>query len=263
MKSFVMRLSLVVAASLSLPVATPASAADTAPPAVKTPPAPALWTFEATPYLWAAGITGTVGPGAPVPPVNVDVGFDDVLRHLKMAFMGTFEARYNNQIGLMADIAYLSVKVGATGPAGFVDAELTDKTFFGTFAGAYRVLDSGPVWVDVLAGARVWSLSTSVTVTAPGPVTISSSTSKAWADAIVGLRAQADLTREIFAQVYADAGAGGAQSDWQVAGYLGYRFSRSTTLFAGYRYLSIDYRRSGYVFDVDLSGPVLGVTFKF
>jgi hypothetical protein len=263
MNPLVLRLLVAVLGSTLLLPSFTAAAADMPPVPAQVAPPPGAWTFELTPYLWAAGMNGTVGLGPAAPPVGVDVGFGDVLNHLKMGFMGTFEARYDNKIGLIGDIAYLSLKVEATGPAGFTNGELTDKTFFGTFAAAYRVFRSGAFWVDVVGGARVWSRSSALTITAPGPVGVSANASKTWADAVVGLRAQTDLTRDVFLQLYADAGAGGAQSDWQVAGILGYRYSTSTTLFAGYRYLSVDYSRSGYVFDVNLSGPMIGATFKF
>jgi hypothetical protein len=267
MNRLVSRLLLAVVGATSVVSVIPARAADLPPVPARTAPVPpppaSAWTFDLTAYLWAAGMNGTVGLGPAVPPVSVDVDFIDILKHLKMGFMGTFEARYANKIGLIADMSYLSVKVSAAGPAGFFNGELRDKTFFGTYAGAYRVLDSGSFWVDVLAGARVWSRSSTLTITGPGPIGISRGASKTWVDAVVGLRAQADLTPDVFVQLYADAGAGGAQSDWQAGGFLGYRYSKSTTLFAGYRYLSVDYSRSGYVFDVDLSGPMIGATFKF
>jgi hypothetical protein len=40
-------------------------------------------------------------------------------------------------------------------------------------------------------------------------------------------------------------------------------YSKTVTFFGGYRYLAVNYDRSGYVFDVALSGPVLGATFRF
>ena len=50
------------------------------------------WTFTVAPYLWAAGIDGTVGqPG--LPPVDVDASFSDVMKHFDVGAMGAAEAR--------------------------------------------------------------------------------------------------------------------------------------------------------------------------
>ena len=35
------------------------------------------------------------------------------------------------------------------------------------------------------------------------------------------------------------------------------------TLEAGYRYLAVDYDDSGFVWDVSMQGPVVGVKFRF
>lgn len=81
-----------------------------------------------TPYLWAAGLKGTVALGPLTPPVNVDQSFTDILGHMKMGFMGAFELR-NQKFGLLADLNYLHVAVSASGPSGFTDGHLNEKTF--------------------------------------------------------------------------------------------------------------------------------------
>lgn len=61
-------------------------AADVAPVPVKAPvltSVPPAWTFEVSPCLWAAGVTGSVDVGPGAPPVNVDAGFDEIFRHLQ------------------------------------------------------------------------------------------------------------------------------------------------------------------------------------
>ena len=39
--------------------------------------------------------------------------------------------------------------------------------------------------------------------------------------------------------------------------------SDSVTLDAGYRYLAIDYKNGGFLFDVALSGPIIGASIRF
>jgi hypothetical protein len=241
------------------PPPVPAKASDVVAP-------PPVWTFKATPYLWAAGLKGTVDLGPKPPPaVNVDVGFDDIVQHMRMAFMGTFEVRYQDRFGFIADISYLSVGVSATGPKGYANGDLVDKTFFGAFVGAYRVIDQGGLWVDAVAGARVWSRYSSVTLTGPRGRSLSASASESWIDPIVGVRARSYLTQQMYLQFEGDVGGFdvGAKSDWQIAGLVGYDYNKSITLFGGYRYLAVDYAHDGYRADLDMSGPVFGATFRF
>jgi hypothetical protein len=222
------------------------------------------WTFQFTPYLWAAGLKGDIALGPAVPPVGIDLGFMDMLKHLKMAFMGTFEARYG-RLGLIADISYLHAKDQATGPFGFTNASLVDKTSFGTFLGAYRVVDQKSNWIDVVGGGRLWWRRDELDITAPIVGAISATKEKAWLDPIIGIRARAYLGPQIYAEVYGDVGGFGvaAKSDWQVMGTLGYQYSPTTSFFGGYRYLAVDYNRNGYVWDVKLAGPIFGASFKF
>jgi hypothetical protein len=235
----------------------PVKAAPVAPP-------PSGWTFQFTPYLWAAGLKGDVALGPLAPPVGIDLSFGDIFDHLRMAFMGTFEAR-NGRFGLIADVAYLYLVADATGPLGFFNGQLKDKTAFGTFAGAYRVYDQGGAWFDVVAGGRAWWIDAKLNITGPGPTSISVGRDKSWIDPIIGLRARAHLTPQVFVQLDADVGGFGvaSKSTWQVAGILGYQYSPTTSFFGGYRYLAVDYNRNGFVWDVQLAGPVFGASFKF
>jgi hypothetical protein len=256
--------SMLILVPVLIAASLPSQSADIPVKAVAPAPPVSGWTFYFTPYLWAAGLKGDVALGPLAPPVSVDLSFGEIFDHLKMAFMGTFEAR-KDRFGFIADIDYLRLEASATGPLGFVNARLEDRTFFGTFLGAYRLVDQGTAWVDVTGGGRVWWIDVQLDITAPGPTAVSVTRDKSWIDPVVGLRARAYLTPKVFVQFDGDVGGFGvaSKSTWQVAGTLGYQHSATTSFFAGYRYLEVDYNRNGFVWDVQLSGPVLGATFKF
>ena len=61
------------------------------------------WHTNASIYLWGAAISGETAGGA-----EINVGFDTLINHLNMAFMGAFEAR-KGKWGLGADVIYLDV----------------------------------------------------------------------------------------------------------------------------------------------------------
>jgi hypothetical protein len=246
-------------------VATAADIATKAPPQLVTSPAPINnWTFQITPYLWAAGLEGDVRVGPNAPLTHVDASFGDILDHLRFAAMATVEVRYA-RFGVVADLMYLSLSASATGPLGYLNAQLKDKTFIATVSGAYRVVDAGSWWLDLEAGARVWAMNINLGFgVVPLGVSRTYNLDKSWADPIVGIRARAYLNEKFFVQGYADVGGFdvSSKSTWQLAGMIGYQYSPTISFIAGYRYLAVDYNRNGFIWNVDMHGPMFGATFK-
>ncbi len=237
--------------------------AETPETTVAVPPASA-WEYQVTPYLWAAGLRGDIVVGPTVPAVGVDADFADIFDHLRFAFMVEIEGR-RGRLGWLADIAYLSLDVSATGPLGYVDGDLEDKTLFATISATYRVVENDSGWLDVLAGGRAWWRSDDLRITGSGSRQLSASRDKSWVDPVIGARARVRLTPDLFVRLYGDLGGFGAASDstWQAAAVVDYRYSRTISFFAGYRRLAVDYDRGGYLVDLELSGPLLGASFRF
>jgi len=62
--------------------------------------------------------------------------------------------------------------------------------------------------------------------------------------------------------ILGDAGGGGANSEYQVAGLLAYKIKPTVSLQGGWRYLDVYYKGgSQFIYDVAQSGLLLGVTF--
>jgi hypothetical protein len=59
-----------------------------------------------------------------------------------------------------------------------------------------------------------------------------------------------------------DAGGGGASSDYQVLGLLGFKVKKNVILQAGWRYLDVHYLNngSGFLYDMAQSGVAFGGT---
>ena len=64
------------------------------------------WTFETTPYLWASGLSGTVGVRDRT--ANIDVGFSTLLENLDGALMLPLEGR-SGRWGI--GIEYIKLKI--------------------------------------------------------------------------------------------------------------------------------------------------------
>lgn len=108
-----------------------------------------------------------------------------------------------------------------------------------------------------------------MTVTASHPAigTLSASHGESfgWVDPVIGLRAFLPLTEKLSFQAQADIGGFGAGSDfaWSALATVNYVFTNRLSASAGYKVLDIDYNHGGHVFDARLSGPVLGLTYRF
>jgi hypothetical protein len=68
------------------------------------------------------------------------------------------------------------------------------------------------------------------------------------------------LSPKVTFTVLGDAGSGGANLDYQIAGLLGWKFKKFV-LQGGWRYVSVNYRpTSGFIYDMATSGLLMGVT---
>lgn len=236
------------------------------PPAAQAVPVPDT-EFRLTPFFWAAGLNGVVGTRRTLPTVDVDVQFKDILRNLDFAAMLAGEYR-NGRWGLLADLTYVAISVErdrdlALRAPGFTSATLTSKTFTATATGFYRFYDSGSFTADLLAGGRVWSISTDLDLLIAGALALSAGSTQSWIDPVAGVRVHANLGNGFGLSAYGDIGAGSSRLTWQLRATLDYNFNKNWSAHIGYRHLAVDYRRGGFVYDTSLSGPIAGVSYRF
>lgn len=242
------------------------------------------WAFQVTPYMWAAGLKGEVSPFKRGPTIGVEKSFSDVMDHLNLGGFLNVWGRYDRFV-FSGDIMYVDTTdshaygplsafqipgLGVAIPAGStVDATVDTKQFMATMQGGYRVIEAPEFTLDALGGLRFWHISNDVTVTASHPLIGSRSASHgesfSWVDPVIGLRAFLPLTEKLSFQAQADIGGFGVGSDftWSALATANYIFSDNLSVSAGYKVLDVDYDRGGHVFDTRLSGPVLGMTWRF
>ena len=126
---------------------------------------------------------------------------------------------------------------------------------------------------ELMAGGRYTYLKNEIDMKiTPGsfgmlPSRVSIDASKDWLDPLVGARVRAYLTDRLTLSRRADAsgfGIGSAsQLTWQATAGAAYDLSDSTSLFLGYRYYDLDYKRGDFAFDAVLKNPILGVRINF
>ena len=224
------------------------------------------WSMDISPYVWAASLKGDIAPFSRGPTADVDVGFKDILEHLDMAGMVFARLRYQRFSGY-ADLVFTSISADADTPRGilFDNVDADNDIFIGTFGGAYRAFESDHAWLDLLVGARVWSVDTEVKLRGGLLPDQKFESGEDWVDPIIGLQGAYQFDNGIFLTSLLQVGGFGAASDltWDALGAVGYQFNDTISALAGYRHMEVDYHHDGFVFDVELSGPVIGMTIRF
>jgi hypothetical protein len=223
----------------------------------------ARWQAGAAFYLWAAGLNGTVGVGG-FPSVDVDASFSDVLNNLDFALMAAGEVRYD-RFGVFGDLIYVDLGASGSGPLGLGSASADFQEWIITLMGEYRIIQQGNTSVDLMAGARIWGLGSSIDVTGAGGANFSASGDEWWVDPMIGVKARMQGASPWYLTGWAMIGGFGVSSDidWDLFGGVGYEVNDYFSMFAGYRGIGVDYQSGGLDFNVVQHGPVVGGVFRF
>lgn len=221
------------------------------------------WTYTVTPYAWFAGFSGDLGHGR-LPSVHVDADFNDIFDHLDFAAMVTGEARYD-RYSIFGDVIYIKLSADGDTPRGVIanNVDVSAKTFAGLLGGGYALLDAPNGHLDIVGGARVWSVDTSLTLNGGLLGGSEHGVTKTWVDAVGGLRGNYFFTPRVYTTGWGLVGGGEAKIDWDVGAGVGYKFNDTISAIAGYRALGVDYDKDNFLFDVVQQGPILGVSVHF
>jgi hypothetical protein len=218
------------------------------------------WKFATIGYGWFAGANGETDVIGPVEPVDLDLSFGDVLKAFKFAFMGAAEAR-RDRLVILGDLTFIHLEakdgIGIRDPD-FLEAELDSRTAEITLLGGYRVLNEGPVKLDLLAGGRMNFFKT--TVQLEGPIRSAEGSEKQkWLDPIIAARATAPLGGKWSMAIYGDLGGilFGSDITWQGVATVDYQISRKMTVGGGWRYFKVNYDDGDFLYNVAQSGPML------
>lgn len=222
------------------------------------------WQFAFTPYLWASGMKIDVETPQDEE-IKVDQSFGDILDILKFSLMGAFEAKHGRIISIQ-DLIYLSTETkeeGNIGP-GLVEAEVDQKLLSTTHLIGYRVVDQGPMFLDLLAGARVTTIKVDLTLTGPLQE-IERDNKETNIGPVVAARFRAPLGGKWGMGVYGDLGGFGVTSDisWQLMANVQYDVSDSWRLSAGWRHFEAHQDKNDFDVDLAIDGPILGATYRF
>jgi hypothetical protein len=219
------------------------------------------WEFGGSAYFWGAGVKGTDAAGN-----ELDVSFSDILKDLDGGLMGILAAQ-KGRWTLLADVIYLSIHQETSSTANLngiptkIDVDVKLEGFVSTFGVAYRVIENDRTNIDLLAGGRYFKMDVDLDVD-NGTSKIKSSDSGDVLDGIVGAQAIIELSEKWYLSLYADVGAGDSKLTWQAWPGFGYRY-KNVDVVAGYRHLEWESDDGDTIKDINFSGPMLGVKFRF
>jgi len=220
------------------------------------------WHVTIVPYLWFLGLHGTSGP--PGAEMSVHESPGDLLSQLRFGLMGTVQARHK-RLFLPVDVFWvrLESKKSLPTPLGVISEDMKTREFILAPKVGYFLIDSNKLKATALVGLRYWHLGEGLSLSPPIPG-LSFSGSQNFVDPVVGGRIDVDPVPKVEVTVLGDVGGWGTGSklDYQVVGGLGYKITPRLTLQAGYRYMGVDYRSAGYVFNTIQPGAFVGVAIR-
>ena len=225
------------------------------PPAADSP-----WSCRVALYGWAESLQGDMGVAGRT--ADVDLTFNDILKHMDMAFMGALELSHERW-SIMADVMYADISGSKDRGGVYVRAE--EQQFLGNFIVAFEAMKTDACKFDVYAGARVNSIKATLDINDRISPLFHGSTTETWVDPIIGARFQAQLPNDFFFRAVGDVGGFDVSSQftWQAMAGFGYSFHEYGNLLLGYRAIGTDYSNGGFTYNLVAHGPILGYEFRF
>jgi hypothetical protein len=233
------------------------------------------WQYELYLYGWYSGIDSTVMYPGGRSGSDIAVEASDIIENLNMTFMGGFQA-HRNRWSILADVIYMDMgddasKTVIAGPApgvpvnASVDIDLASWLVSGGIS--YDLVQADHGIISVVGGVRYLEMDVDVGMALQGPLSFpepeaAKSESEGLLDGIVGVRGLIRLNEHWYLPYHFDIGGGDSDLTWQAFAGVGYRFGWGD-IRLGYRHLSYDLEDDKLLQDLDLSGPLLGVGFRF
>jgi opacity protein-like surface antigen len=222
------------------------------------------WTFTLSPYVWFSGLGGEVTLPRGSESFNADFG--DIFESLKFSVMGIFEARREN-FSLILDLMYLNLQQGVPVPGGgaYSGGSSRVKTTEASAIGLFTLAEQPGGRFELGGGLRAWWLNTEIRLD-PGLLpgrTVDQTTN--WVDPIIAARASLRLNDRLSLTGYGDIGGFGVGSEftWQAIATLDWRVSDWISASVGYRWIQIEYDSGRATIDLEMSGPIVGASFRF
>lgn len=217
------------------------------------------WKFEATPYVWAAGIDGDIEVAGRK--AEVEVGFDDLIDKVDIAgsFLGVV------QKGMWVNwlqVDYLALS-NDTKPAalGGAEVEIESDTLILTAATGIQLnLWGEGKTIDIMGGIRYVRMDNELSISGVGSF---DETNDIY-DGVLVLRPSMQLTKRLRFNPTLSIGAGDSDLTYELMPQFQFDFTDSLAMRVGYRRLYYDFEGDrGNSFDGSFHGFFIGLGWTF
>ncbi len=215
------------------------------------------WSKELALYLWGISLDGTqVIRGVPI---EVDVGFGDILDDLDLAFTTHFETKKDDWM-IVFDVNYAKLGPEAVGPVDDIEV----KFGFVELGGGYRLGDR----FHLLFGARYIALDVDVELVETSLPVTRIAGDQGWIDPYIGGRFEVPIGERWSFIGRLDVGGFGVGSDfaWNVAALFEVDVAQRASLIFGFGVLDVDYEdgsgRDLFAYDIRHQGAIVALNFK-
>ena len=225
------------------------------------------WRFKLSPYIWLAGFEGEAGPLKNAPPSETSISASDAFADTDVSLMMIIDAKKGRH-GIYTDIFYSDIESTETlNTATNTQLNSRTKTTMLTLSYSLDLHHVNGSSVDLLAGARWWSIDADVSIGSQIPaLNMSGNNSESWFDPFVGVKGYLPITDSQF-YISGGASVGGfdinADSFYEINANVGYQWSEHLASAVGYRLYDLDYDQNNFQYDVKQSGWVIGLTLDF
>ncbi|MFX0542450.1 hypothetical protein ACEWPM_012045 [Roseovarius sp. S4756] len=207
-------------------------------------------------------VTGSGGNSA-----NSSAKPGDIIDALDFTYMVAGESRFG-KFSLLYDAIYTDLGESGTlgGPfAGQTNVDV--KMQLASAALGYALYEENGKLLQGYGGIRVVDVRTDVGLVGGGPVgaAFDARIDKTWVDPMIGLRGRIELNEKVSLGGFASIGGFGVGSDisYDIFGGFEYALSDRFSANAGFRYLSFDYDGDTADLELEMYGPVAGITLRF
>jgi hypothetical protein len=202
------------------------------------------WSYELIPYLWASALDGRVGAGSASS--DVSASFQDLSQFRNVGFAMRMTAT-REPVQWYGEASFVQLEgntIAAAGPTRVKTtqtlAEVGLSYDFNDALAAY----AGVRYQDIIGVLQ-------------GP-NYRTDNEQDWLDGYAGVRWTPIRTERWSAWLRGDAGAGGSKFTWLAEAGGGYHWGSRWAAYLAYRVLGTDYEHGGLLYDVKLSGLLLG-----